>query len=138
MADDGHPSTATTRDVIQRYLDSDHGDTRAMAPDVVFRLMATGDEYRTPDGVQGLLEFFYHQAFDATAERTRLVVDGGTAVFEGFVVGRHTGEFAGVAATGKQVRIPLAVVYDVRDGAIVEGRVYVEIPAFLAQVGAGA
>lgn len=138
MSEDGRPDAALTRQVVERYLDSDHGDTSAMSPDVVFRLMATGDEYRTPQGVQGLLDFFYHQAFDATAERTRFVVDGGTAVFEGFVVGRHTGEFAGVAATGKQVRIPLAVVYDVRDGAIVEGRVYVEIPAFLAQLGAGA
>jgi predicted ester cyclase len=59
----------------------------------------------------------------------------GVAVLEADFVGRPIGEFAGVPATGKDVRVPLAVVYDVRDGVIVQGRVYFETPAFLAQVG---
>jgi hypothetical protein len=32
--------------------------------------------------------------------------------------------------------VPLAVAYDMRDGQLTEGRVYFEVPAFLAQVGA--
>ncbi len=83
-----------------------------------------------------MLDFFYHVAFDATAETKSLVVGDGIAVLEGEFVGRHIGEFAGVPATGMDVRVPLVVIYDVRDGQIVEGRVYFETPAFLAQVGA--
>jgi predicted ester cyclase len=49
-------------------------------------------------------------------------------------VGTHLGEFAGVPATGRQVRVPLAVAYDLEAGRITRGRVYFEIPAFLAQV----
>lgn len=39
-------------------------------------------------------------------------------------------------ATGKDVQVPLAIHYDLRDGEIVAGRVYFEVPAFLVQVGA--
>lgn len=41
----------------------------------------------------------------------------------------------GMAATGKEVRVPLCVVYDLRDGRIAAGRVYFEVPALLAQPG---
>jgi len=84
-----------------------------------------------------MLDFFYHVAFDARAETKHVIVDDGIAVLEADFVGRHIGEFAGVPATGKDVRVPLAVIYDVRDDRIVEGRVYFEIPAFLAQISDG-
>jgi steroid delta-isomerase-like uncharacterized protein len=125
-----------TREVVERYVNSEHSDVSMMSPDVVFRVMATGDEHRTPQGVLQMLDYFYRGVFDATAEHRNLVVGRGVAVVEATFVGRHVGEFAGVPATGKEVRVPLAVVYDVRDGQIVEGRVYFEVPAFLAQVGA--
>ena len=56
----------------------------------------------------------------------------GKAVWEADFIGRHVGEFAGVPATGKDVRVPFAVADDVRDGQIVEGRVYFEVPVFFA------
>jgi predicted ester cyclase len=70
------------------------------------------------------------------AEMTNLVVGEGRAIGEWDFVGTHVGEFAGVPATGRRVRVPLAVAYDLADGRITKGRVYFEIPAFLAQVGA--
>jgi predicted ester cyclase len=98
--------------------------------------MATGQEHRSPEGIRAMLDYFYHGAFDATAETKNVIVGAGIAVLEADFVGRHIGEFAGVAPTGKDVRVPLVVIYDVRDDRIVEGRVYFETPAFLAQVGA--
>ena len=123
-----------TRRVMEEYVGSDHGDTSMMSPDVVFRLMPTGEEHRTPEGVQAMLDGFYHGVFEATAEVRQLLVGEGRAALEGTVVGKHTSEFAGVPATGKDVRIPMAVFYDLADDAIVEGRVYLEVPVFLAQV----
>lgn len=124
----------STRAVMERYWLGAHADTGIMAPDVVFRMMATGEEFHTPQGVMDMLQAFYHGAFEATVETRSVIIDAGSAVFEGAVVGQHTGEFAGVPATGRDVRIPIAVVYDVRDERIVEGRVYLEVPVFLAQV----
>ena len=136
MATKQRMSTDQTRAVIEQYVRAEHGDVSLMADDVVFRIMATGDEHRTPQGVKGMLDWFYHLAFDARAELRNMVVGEGIAVLEADFVGRHVGEFAGVPATGKDVRVPLAVIYDVRGDRIVEGRVYFETPAFLAQVGA--
>jgi steroid delta-isomerase-like uncharacterized protein len=129
-------SVEQTREVIERYAAAQHADVSMMAPDVVFRVMATGQEHRTPKGVVGMLNYFYHVAFDAKAETKSMIVGEGIAAMEADFVGRHIGEFVGVPPTGKEVRVPLAVIYDLRDGQIVEGRVYFEVPVFLAQVGA--
>jgi predicted ester cyclase len=131
-------SVEETRAVMEQYIASEHGDVSSMADDVVFRVMATGAEHRTPAGVLGMLQYFYSVAFEATAETRSFVVGPGSAVLEADFVGRHIGEFAGVPATGRDVRVPLCVCYDLRDGKIVEGRVYFEIPVFLAQVSAPA
>ena len=137
MAIQRRMSVEQTRNVMDAYVAAGHGDVTLLADDVCFRITATGDEYRTPAGVRGMLDWFYKVAFDARADLRNLVIGEGTAVLEAEFVGRHIGTFAGVEPTGKDVRVPLAVVYDLRDDRIVEARVYVETPAFLAQVGVG-
>lgn len=129
-------SADTNRRILEQYVASHHEDLSMMTDDVVFTTMATGDEAVGRDALREMLHHVYHVAFDAHAEPRSMIVDDSHAVLEGTIVGRHIGEFAGVAATGKEVRIPLCVVYDFRDGRIARGRVYFEIPAFLAQVGA--
>jgi steroid delta-isomerase-like uncharacterized protein len=83
-----------------------------------------------------MLDYFYHVAFEATASLKNMVIGDGKAITEWDFVGKHTGEFAGVPATGKQVNVPLCVAYDLENDRIKQGRIYFEIPAFLAQVGA--
>lgn len=130
-------SIERTREVMFRYWDSDHKDVSMMADDVVFTHMATGDEHRGPDGVRRLLDYMYRQAFDATAEIRSRICTEDQAVVEGEFVGTHIGEFAGIPATGRRVRVPLCVVYDLEDGWIKRGRVYIEMPVLLRQLGAG-
>ena len=123
-----------TREVMTRYWDSEHRDLSMMAPDVVFTSMATGDEHRGPAGVRRMVEHIYHVAFEARAEtRSRLFADN-QAVLEADFVGRHIGDFAGVPATGRTVRVPLCVVYDLEGGRITRGRVYLELPVLLRQL----
>lgn len=124
-----------TRTVMNRYFESDHSDVSDMADDVVFTVMATGDEHRGRQAVLGLLDYFYRQAFTATAEPSMTLFDENHATWEGSFVGRHTGDFMGIQQTGKDVRVPLCVVYDLEDGKISAGRVYFEVPALLAQLG---
>ena len=128
-------SAERTRAVLQRYVDSQHADLSMMADDVVFTHMATGDEHHGPDGVRRMLDYVYHQAFDAHAETLNLVCEADHAVLEGRFVGKHTGEFAGVPATGREVRVPICVVYDLADGKIRRGRVYFEVPVLMQQLG---
>jgi steroid delta-isomerase-like uncharacterized protein len=128
-------SVESTRETITKYVNSKHSDVSMMADDVIFTLMATGEEHRGPEGVLQMLNYFYHIAFDADAVTRNTIFADGKAVLEADFVGRHIGEFAGISATNKQVRVPLCVVYDVENHQIKHGRVYFEMPVLLRQLG---
>jgi steroid delta-isomerase-like uncharacterized protein len=128
-------SIEITREVITKYLNSKHSDMSMMAEDVVFTNMATGQEHRGPDGVLQMLNYIYHIAFDADAETRNTIFANGKAVLEADFVGKHIGEFAGIPATNKQVRVPLCVVYDLEEDKIKQGRVYFEMPVLFKQLG---
>jgi steroid delta-isomerase-like uncharacterized protein len=125
----------STRETMQRYFDSEHSDVSMMAKDVVFTVMATGQEHHGPDAVLGMLNYFYHIAFDASASPGTTLFGENNAMAEGEFIGKHIGEFAGIPATGKDVRVPLCVVYDLANDQITRGRVYFEMPALLQQLG---
>lgn len=126
-------SIEKSRAVITKFIDSKHSDVSNMADDVVFTIMATCQEHRGKDGVLQMLNYFYHIAFDADAEVKNLIFSDDRAVFEADFVGKHIGEFAGVAATNKQVRVPLCVIYDIENDLIKKGRIYFEMPVLFEQ-----
>ena len=128
-------SVESTRQVMMKYFNSEHSDVSMMAEDVVFTIMATGQENHGRQGVMGMLNYFYHVAFDATATNNVLLFGESNAIVEGEFIGKHIGEFAGIPATGKDVRVPLCVVYDLENGQIKRGRVYFEMPALMQQLG---
>jgi SnoaL-like polyketide cyclase. len=128
-------SIESTRGTMLRYFNSENGDTSMLAEDVVYTIMGTGQEHHGPAAVLGMLNNFYHIAFDATAT-TRVTLFGeNNAMMEGDFVGKHIGEFAGIPATGKDVCVPLCVVYDLANDQIKRGRVYFEMPALFQQLG---
>jgi len=128
-------SVESTRETMLRYFNSEHGDVSMMAKDVAFTIMATGQEHHGPEAVLGMLNYFYHIAFDATATARVTLFGESNAMVEGDFIGRHIGEFAGIPATGKDVIVPLCVVYDLANDQITHGRVYFEMPALVRQLG---
>ncbi len=129
-------SGESTKQVMLKYFNSTHGDTSMMADDVVFTIMDTGQEHHGPEVIARMLKEFYHGTFEADVETTNTIFADGQAVVEGYVVGKHTGVFAGVPATGKDVRVPICVTYDLENDQIKRGRVYMASGIFLQQVGA--
>lgn len=129
-------SIESTRAVMTKYHASEHADVSMMADDVVFLNMATGQESIGPAEVLETLNYFYHVAFDATAETTTMLFTEDHALFEGYFVGRHIAEFAGIPATNAMVRVPLCVVYDLENDQIKRARIYFELPVLFAQLGA--
>lgn len=121
---------------LDAYL-SGH-DTSVLADDAVFTDTTTGMIWTGPDAIAGMLDWFYHGVFEAQVEDAKLIAgaDGKSAVLDGTFVGVHKGEFAGVPATGRTVRIPLVVIYDLSDGKVTGGRVHFDVASFLAQANA--
>jgi len=127
-------SIESTRDVLMRYFNASQGDTSMLADDVVYTLMGTGQEAHRPGGVVELLHFMYHVAFEATTSTRNLVIEDGKGVLEADFIGKHIGEYAGIPATGKSVRVPLCVCYDVEGDMIKSARIYFETDALRAQL----
>ncbi len=48
-------SIETTQKTVKQYFESDHSDLSMMADDVVFTIMATGQQHSTPEGVGKML-----------------------------------------------------------------------------------
>lgn len=126
-------TVATPREIVEAYL-REH-DASLLAPDAVFTDVTTGMTWSGRQAIDGMLAWMYHDVFDAHVEDARVLVsdDGNEAVFEGTFVGVHQGEFAGVPATGRTVRVPLVVLYGLADGQIIRGRVHFSVASFRAQ-----
>ena len=121
--------------VFERYLQSH--DRQYLTEDVVFTDTASGQEYRGREAVAGMLDWIYQGAFDAHAE-TRdwwISADGTRAAYDSEFVGKHVGDFAGIPATGRDVRVPLCVLYELENGYVRRGRVYFQIAVLLQQLG---
>ena len=109
---------------------------RHFSDDVAFAIVGTGPEATGPDAVEQTIEHFHREAFDARPEVRTLVVAKDRAVAELDFVGRHTGEFSGVAATGGEVSVPYCAVYDLQGEKIKALRLYFPMDALLRQLGA--
>jgi predicted ester cyclase len=109
-------------------------DVQYITEDAVFTSMNTGEETRGREAVGQMLNYFYHVAFDARAEITNKVITEKKAVLEFNFVGKHIGEFAGMQPTNKEVNVPTCVSYDLEDGLIKKGRVYMLMDVMMKQL----
>jgi hypothetical protein len=126
--------TAANAAALTAYL-RDH-DPSALRADAIFVDVTSGLRWEGREAIAGMLDFFYRIAFEAHVEEERLIVGVDGAAFEGTFVGRHRAEFAGVPPTGLDVRVPMAVLYDLVDGQIAGARIHFSVASFIAQVAA--
>ena len=94
------------------------------ADDIVVTMTGVPGEITGPAAAKAAIDAMHHEQFDAKPELTTLVVGEGTAAAEVMFVGTHTGEFAGIAATGTEVEVPYSVFYELADGKITALRIY--------------
>jgi predicted ester cyclase len=133
-------SVEASERVIHGYLDAlmSRGDFgRFFADDVLWTTMETGEQVRGREAVRDYIVALHTVAFDARAVPRNTVVGDGVAVFEADFVGRHVGEIAGVAATGRDVKVPYCVVYDIQGDRIAALRGYLSLTDLMEQVTTG-
>jgi predicted ester cyclase len=131
-------SAEQVRETVQEYVEvllarGEYG--RFFDDDIEFALMGTDQQARGAQAAEETIRFLHETAFDAEPEFTKLVVGDHGAAAEALFVGTHTGDFLGVSATGKSVRVPYSVFYDVEADKITAVRVYMPMDQLLEQLG---
>ncbi len=102
--------------------------------DVIASFEGTDQTAVGRDRAGRLIRFVHESAFDARAELKNLLVGEGKAAIEADFVGTHTGEFAGIQPTGRAVRVPYSVVYDLRADKISGLRIYFPMSLLVEQL----
>jgi steroid delta-isomerase-like uncharacterized protein len=126
-----------TSEIMRSYLDAflARGDfADYFTDDVTWTTVGGGQDLQGREPVRDFLTWMHTQAFDAHPKVKTLVVGDGQAALEADFVGTHTGEFLGMAATGKSVRVPYCVVYDLRGDKIAALRAYIPMELFAQQL----
>lgn len=128
-----------TRVTLTSYSEAliEHGNfAQFFAPDVTLHVMGTDQAAHGSDAVEAMIRYLHQQAFDLHPELKCLLVDGERAAVEADFIARHVGEFAGRQATGKDVRVPYSVVFDLEGDRIKALRFYFPLDELLRQIDA--
>lgn len=128
---------STERQVMQDYLDAlvKRADFPAyFTDDVVATFEGTDQRADGRDAASQLIRYVHEGAFDAQMELRNLLTEPGKAAIEADFVGTHTGEFAGIPPTGRAVRVPYSVVYDLAGDRISALRIYFPMTLLIDQL----
>ncbi len=107
-------------------------------PECVFEDVALQHVYKGRDGARAYYSIWW-QAFDLQVKgRKRHFTEEGLMIAEASYVGRHVGNFFGVAPTQRPIELRLAVMIDFRDGLMNGERFYYDLLGLLRQIGASA
>jgi hypothetical protein len=127
MAVQSGMSVQETQETMTAYLEDLLGGgryARHFAEDSVVALLWTDQVVHGPAAAEQLIDHMHRVAFAATPVLKTLCIGAGHALAEFEFMARHIGEFAGIAATGKEVHLPYAAAYDLADGKITVLRLY--------------
>jgi len=129
-----------TQEIVRAYVDAllSNGDFgQYLADDVVVKMPDVNQEIRGRQAAVDGIVSLHRTVFDARPEFVDLVIGEGKAAAEAIFVGTHNGEFAGIPATGKSVRVPYSAFYRVRDDKITEVGLYGFASGLIMQLTAG-
>jgi steroid delta-isomerase-like uncharacterized protein len=130
------------RALLRRHLDAENGhrmdDTLAtLTEDCVFDDRALGRAWHGHAGAREYYDMWW-SGFGATVHTERRhYTDDGAAIVETHFRGTHVGPFLGVAPTGRDVDVELAIFIELRDGLMTGERFYWDVGTLLRQLGAG-
>jgi steroid delta-isomerase-like uncharacterized protein len=103
-----------------------------MAEEAVFYDYALPEPIRGAEAIGQMLHDHYNVSFPgAEAQVRRITASESSVVMEFTFRGVNTGPYQGRPPTGREVAVPMCVVYDLEDGKIVEGRLYYDSPQVL-------
>ncbi len=107
------------------------------AEDAVARDAGSGSEFRGRLAIRERARMLLAAFPDFRLERTDLLIDGNRHADRWILTGTHGGEFFGIPATGRAIRIEGATFTRLgKDGLVVEDIHFTDMSVLLAQLGA--
>ena len=95
-----------------------------------------GETQHGPEAIIANGQLFAGAMSDARVDVERAHIAGETVILEMVGTGTHDGDFMGIAATQRKVRLPVISVVETKNGAIAAVREWVDTGAMLRQLGA--
>ena len=96
---------------------------------------------RSFSGRQEVLDLFHTLLQDALSgsqlEISTFIADQRAAAAEFVLTGRHTGQFLGIPASGRQLSLAMTLICQLHDGVILAATLYYDAGALLRQIGLG-
>ena len=117
----------TNRATMTAYLDAlvaPGNYAQYSTQDLNVQVVGSDQQAHGRGAAEGMIRYLHEQAFDAHPELKTLLLDGERAAVEAEFVGRQVAEFAGKVATGKIVRVPYSVVYELEGDRIQTLRIH--------------
>jgi len=102
-------------------------------PKYVYR--SPSEELHGPEAIKGLIAMFRAAFPDLKTRIDDLVIEGNKAIYCVTITGTHKGDFMGIAATGKQVKVNAMVLSRFEEGKIIEEYEILDQLALFQQLG---
>lgn len=123
------------RHVLAENRRSVEGLLDTLSADPVYQVMATGAVHRGRPAVAAFYTGLFQSMPDVTFELSEVFVGENGVVEESVLVGTHTGDLFGLPPTGRQVRLPLSIIFPMLAGRILGERLYFDLAGLQRQLG---
>ena len=123
------------RHVLAENRRSVEGLLETLSVEPVYTVMATGFEHRGRQAVAAFYTGLFESMPDVRFDLVDVYIGENGVVEESVLAGTHTGDLFGLSPSGRPVRLPLTIVFPMRDGQILGERLYFDLDSLERQVG---
>lgn len=123
------------RHVLAENRRSIEGLLATLCPEPEYVIMASGQTHRGREAVAAFYSGLFESMPDVIFELQEVYIGEGGVVEESILVGTHTGNLFGLPPTGRSIRLPLTIVFPMREGEILGERMYFDMESLKRQLG---
>ena len=123
------------RHVLAENRRSIDGLLATLSAEPVYQVMATGAMHQGRQAVARFYESLFVSMPNVSFELADVYVGENGVVEESVLTGAQAGDLFGLTATGRDVHLPLTIVFPMRDGQILGERLYFDLDSLQRQLG---
>ena len=123
------------RHVLAENRRSIDGLLATLSAEPLYVIMATGAEHRGREAVAAFYSGLFESMPDVAFNLQDVFIGENGGVEESVLTGTHTGSLFGLPPTGRPLRLPLTIVFPMRDGEILGERMYFDMDGLQRQLG---